>query len=466
MNLGRWHRVVSLRASLVLVPAVLCALLALALGAAVIGQARQRVESERLSAVTIADHLVAASLTGLSPSSPDPLGALTLRLQELAALRHVRLFVLPTDESGYRAFQARPRTAGPVPGWFIAMLGPPAWERWRQVWLGGRALGYVVVCADPVDEIAELWKELELLLILLGGMVAIFTALVAWSVSRAMRPVTLLEWGLGRLEKGHYEETLPPFVLPELAPLSDTFNTLAATLRRMDADNRRLIAGLLSVQEAERNLLAAELHDELGPTLFGIRAHASCLLRDPSGRGAAEILRLADDVQRLNRRILDRLRPSLLNDLGLEAALAQLVADWSLRLPDVAWRCRVGGLGSVGDGELALALYRVAQEALTNAARHSGAGCVTLEAGRAPAQDLPWAAKLRNDGGGGTGLLWMVVRDDGRGIDPVRPPGFGMAGMRERIRCRHGIILVESAEGKGTAVMVAVSETAGEVVSP
>lgn len=427
------RRPVSLRLRLTLVPAVLGIVLALGAAMVEIGVARQRVDSERVSAGEMADRLLGLALAGIGGTSADPMAEVADAVRALSTPRHIRLFVLPRDEDALTRFRQSLTTGGDgVPGWVAALLHPTPWERWRTIVQDERQLGYVVAAADPFDEMAEVWEEMQVLLALLLGLTAAFIALVAWSVARASQPVLRLTQGLKRLERGDYDSRLSPFAITELEPLADTFNTLADTLRRMDGDNRRLIAQLLSVQEAERNLLAGELHDELGPTLFGIRVHASCLKRTPGGKGADEILALADELQRLNRRILDRLRPSCLHDLRVEAALSQLVADWSARLPAIAWEFRCEGLDIDREDDLALGLYRIAQEALTNAARHAEARHVRLE--------------IRQE----AGAVRIMASDDGQGFDPATRTGFGLAGMRERVRCLGGEMRLNSTPGNGT----------------
>ena len=322
---------------------------------------------------------------------------------------------------------------------------------------GGRILAHVAVIGDPDDEIAELWDEMVVLAGVMAGLLALFVALVMWSVGRASRPVAMISAGLARLERGDYAARLPPCAIAEIEPVRIAVNSLAATLERMSDDNRRLIRALITVQEEERKLLAHELHDELGPILFAVRAQAAMIARPGAATspeaGARTILGLADEVQILNRRILDRLRPVSLREFGLATAIGQLVEDWRARLPGIRWELHCRGEPPPPDDEAALALYRAAQEGLTNAARHSGAGRVTVDLICGDRADVA-VDGLECDLRGEDAVAYMAVRDDGIGIATAPRHGFGLPGIRERVRCLGGTARVAASSGGGTVVEV------------
>jgi two-component system sensor histidine kinase UhpB len=281
---------------------------------------------------------------------------------------------------------------------------------------------------------------------------AVFVLVVIWLVGKALHPIALVSEGLDRLGRGDFATSLPPFNVAELKDLGRKFNSLAGSLKTMSGDNRFLIQKLISLQENERNILAHELHDELGPCLFGIKAQAACIVRPKRGTAeeghAATILGLVDDLQRLNRRILGRLRPMALRDLGLGAAVGQLIDDWRVRAPDIEWQFRCAAFATPPDESLALTIYRVIQECLTNSARHSGASRVSVEIGNGPAE------RFRADGPcwpGDPPVAYVAVRDNGRGVDGANRPGFGLLGIHERVEGRGGVVRVG---GDGTGAVI------------
>ena len=205
-------------------------------------------------------------------------------------------------------------------------------------------------------------------------------------------------------------------------------------------DCAALAAWLQRTREAERQALAAELHDELGAILTAARLDVAWLAAQP-GCQAPEVAARLDSLSRvlaegvgLKRRIVEDLHPTALTHLGLAAALEQLVAghraraglELALEIDD-----RV-----VPVGEPALALYRIVQESLTNIQRHADARRVRISLDRA------------------LGRAVLTICDDGRGFDPAAVAGghHGLIGMRQRMCALRGRFEVSSAPGRGTTV--------------
>jgi signal transduction histidine kinase len=211
--------------------------------------------------------------------------------------------------------------------------------------------------------------------------------------------------------------------------------------KRVEEELRDLSRRLIGAHEEERALLARELHDDVSQRLAVLAIEAGQAELGVSGGPLADALRsvreglalISEDVHSLAY----QLHPSVLEELGLAEALRaecehrsrrhefEVVADLDPLPPDV-------------DKDVALCLFRVAQEALGNAARHSRASAVTV-------------TLRRVDGG-----LLLAVADDGAGFDPkARDAGrhLGLASMRERVRLVRGTLDVESAPGRGTTVV-------------
>ncbi|MEW6646309.1 MAG: PAS domain S-box protein [Pseudomonadota bacterium] len=209
---------------------------------------------------------------------------------------------------------------------------------------------------------------------------------------------------------------------------------------RLLEENRRLARMALAIQEEERANLARELHDELGQSLTAIRAEAECVLqlnRDRSAlisECASSINAVAGQVYVTVRSMMRRLRPSLLDDLGLVAALEELLRQWHGHHPELVVESRLSAPPAVSHA-VELAAYRIAQEALTNISKHAGASRVMVT--------LRPAA----------GRLELCVRDDGLGIDRHSDGrGYGLLGMRERTLAVDGEFHVTTAPGTGTTI--------------
>jgi signal transduction histidine kinase len=198
---------------------------------------------------------------------------------------------------------------------------------------------------------------------------------------------------------------------------------------------------VLGVQEDERRKLARELHDEVGQTLGALLVdlgQASGALAPASGEAADRLRsahRLAESALSTVRNMTLLLRPSMLDDLGLVPALYWQARETSRR---TGMDVRVTAEEEELDlpDPLRTTIYRVVQEALQNAARHSRAGSVEI---------------VIQPGDGG---LRILIRDDGQGFDPKRTKGIGLLGMQERVSQLGGEMVVESAPGHGTLLKV------------
>jgi len=212
-------------------------------------------------------------------------------------------------------------------------------------------------------------------------------------------------------------------------------------MRRLEAERRRAGSAALHAQEEERARVARDLHDEVNQSLTGL------LLRLEAAREAAppeleaeisETKALANQAMTELLSLARQLRPTALDDLGLAAAIGGQVEQ--LSRGEIEARLETeGDFSDLGDDQQ-LVVYRVAQEALNNAARHSGAGRVEV--------------RLRRDEDGG---VVLEVSDDGRGFAfDESERGLGIGGMRERALLVVAELTIESRPGAGTTVRLTV----------
>ncbi len=211
-------------------------------------------------------------------------------------------------------------------------------------------------------------------------------------------------------------------------------------MRRLEAERRRAGSAALAAQEEERARVARDLHDEVNQSLTGL------LLRLEAARSAApprlepelaETKTLANQAMRELLDLARRLRPTALDDLGLAAAIAGLVDR--LGEGEIAATIAVeGDFSDLGD-DAQLVVYRVAQEALSNAARHSGAAHVAVALRHGPEE------------------VELTVADDGRGFAFAESErGLGIGGMRERALLVGGELTIESRPDAGTTVRLTI----------
>jgi two-component system sensor histidine kinase UhpB len=305
----------------------------------------------------------------------------------------------------------------------------------------------LVITSHPNDEMAEIWDGIVTQLVV-GSAIAIVLFLITMMVlSRALAPLKALSQAMTDIEAGFYDARVEPGGAPELAAICTRLNHLAASLGTAVEDKRRLAERAVSLQDLERKEIARELHDEFGPYLFALRAHASALMR-LSGAGETDadtlrkhggaILEQVNALQQFNRRILEKLRPVGLAELGLREALGVLLRLWRESHPEVVIETTISqSLGETGE-TADLTIYRIVQEALTNVFRHAGATSVQICI--EPAKRLMGMHGSRD-------CALVRVRDNGRGLQPDHRLGLGLTGMRERILALGGTLTVASENG-------------------
>jgi two-component system sensor histidine kinase UhpB len=234
-----------------------------------------------------------------------------------------------------------------------------------------------------------------------------------------------------------------------IADLIRSFNTM---LDRLEAERATSAARALSAQEAERQRIAQELHDEVGQTLTAVLLELKRVADHAPEPVSGEVRQVQETVRNgLDeiRRIARRLRPGVLEELGLASALKSLAGEFSTAGMTVR-RTIDGDLPDLGK-DTELVLYRVAQESLTNTARHAGARQVTLSLAHVPGPTRPG----RSSEPGRAGEVELRIRDDGRGVAGA-PEGAGVRGMRERALLIGADLTVGPAPGRGTEVVLRV----------
>jgi two-component system sensor histidine kinase UhpB len=436
--------------------------LVLALGLAVniarlVLEAAPRVQAEDQSVIRLAREFVETIVVGLN-EAPDPDARLNQIVQDLSRLRHVSI-TRQDDAAGKGA--GRVEEAGSPdspPAWFIGLVHPEQTSVRVPISIDGKPQS-LVITSHPDDEMAEIWDGI-VTQIEIGSAIAIALFVITMLVvGRALAPLEALSQAMTNLEAGFYDARVEPGGAPELAAICTKLNHLAATLGEAVEDKRRLAERAVSLQDQERKEIARELHDEFGPYLFALRAHAGALmrlsdLREPDANALRKhggaVLEQVNALQQFTRRILERLRPVGLAELGLREALGALLRLWGEAHPDVAIETTISpSLGETGE-TADLTIYRTVQEALTNVFRHAGATFVDVTIEPAERQ-----TGLR----GSRGCARVRISDNGRGLQPDYKLGLGLTGMRERILALGGTLTVASGDG-GVTVEAVVPKSA------
>lgn len=404
-------------------------------------EAANRVATQLLSRVT----LVYAN-TG-SPALVD-------FLHRLGRVRATEIRLVDGDGVQLYASPPTPYKAGrDAPDWYSEAILPR--NPRQEITLADGAK--LVVEADASRAILDGWDEAVRLLI--AGTIALVlgNALVFWLVGRATRPFNRIVRGLEQMRAGDYHTRLEELPGREAGSMAQAFNRMAQSIEdnmtaRQEAlearshleENRELTQFIQSRIEEERRDIARELHDEMGQAVTAIKSMGLSIARrdvqsDPRSAEAAQlIVDTADHLYDVMHSIIPRLRPLALDNLGLEDALDDLVAEWRRHHPHMQFELQMSDLPEAPGDSFKLAAYRIVQEAVTNALKHASAGKIMIS--------------LR----GTEQFLHLTVEDDGSGLAEGwahKRGHHGVRGMRERAQALGGELDMTARDGGGTQVV-------------
>jgi two-component system sensor histidine kinase UhpB len=414
-------------------------LLSMAVGAVnLVANVRRAVSDEMSSSLELTTMLLQLQVDADHGREPASIAVWRDRLQALRYSRHLRLSLAgPGHEEA--APVPGPGAVPGVPGWFVRIIAPRGPELLRRIPLGDGGQ-QVIVRADPADEIAEAWGETRLALMTLAGFGMLATALVYAVLRRAMAPLAALSKALQQFEAGNYDVRLSRSGVPDIDRATESFNHMAGVLSQSRDEMTHLAQRSLAIQEEERRHLAHELHDGLGQSISAIKALAVSIGRKADPRtsippSAAMIADVSSSMYDQVRSMMARLRPSILDELGLVSALSSMIDDWNSHHEDLF--CSFEHVWPLPDlpPEAAINVFRIVQEALTNVVRHASASSVSVR------------LRARDDDGG----LRLEIEDDGTGFDPATiRRGLGLVGIEERVRAMGGSFSLAARPGTGT----------------
>ncbi len=370
------------------------------------------------------------------------LSAMTLFVQGLGRIRGNEIELYGEDGALlYRSPPPRYKAGRDAPQWYARLVAPPL--KTREIALPH---GRVVVRPDPSRAILDGWDDFVPLMVTLLVGVMLANGLAYWLVGRALHPFQQLAQGLRAIAQGDYATRLPPLKGREAASLGEDFNGMAQSvhdgmLAREKArvatvalaENRELTQVIQTRIEEVRRQIARELHDDLGQQVTAIKSLGFAISHRAQGQdlriaeSARMVVQCADAMYESVHQMVGQLRPLALDRFGLADAVQDLVEQARTKHPGVQIQLQIEGVLDVVDGELATAVYRIAQESLTNALRHAQAQLIALQLHLEPQQ------------------IVLEVRDDGRGLhkDWELTGHFGVIGMRERAQSLGGTFAIE-----------------------
>ena len=369
-------------------------------------------------------------------------------------------FAPPTDEPRRICSQVEALGA-PAPLWFgeaYNFLFAPQTPVKRFLSLRDRDAGFVLAAAEPDAVLRLAWHQVSIVVGVAMAMAAAISVLATLMIGHALIPARTIIDGLRKLEQGDLSWRLPKFRAAEFNFIAGAVNDLSEELARTSAARAALTTRLFQVQEEERRALARDLHDEFGQCLTATAALAASIEAGaaPDREDLAEDARAIAQVQRRMmenlRSALVRLRSQDIDEIGLEASLRQLVSDHNTKsVSHAVFRLNVIGKLTALPKRVAVDIYRIAQECLTNAARHGSPSEVRLSVERLAVERGTITLTVEDDGGGDA---TRINRDEGHGI----------LGIRERIAALGGSLSIGNAEsGVRVAAIIPVMAPANEL---
>jgi signal transduction histidine kinase len=327
------------------------------------------------------------------------------------------------------------------PRWFAAVvpsfLGSHA-EVVRPVSPRAASAGTVVATPNTEAAISLAWEYILNVLGVALLMAAAIALLASLAIAHTLAPARSIVSALQRMARGQYRTTLPRFRSMELAMIGQAVGELGGRLEEATEQRAALTRRLIEIRDDERRALARELHDEFGQNLSAILAFASTIeAANAKDKNVAQDARMISQathrIMGSLRDTLKRLRHPLPEELGLEASLVNLVDSWrsqSAAQPVIQLDLK-GDLTDVR-GTAATTAYRVAQECLTNALRHSAAREIVLRIERRSGAEDELLIRVEDDGGGDAARV-------------AQSAGFGLTGIRERVIAAGGSLSISPA---------------------
>ena len=443
--------VMSLRLKINLIVGVLTILFVAVVITLQLGSLRESVHEEVAAANRVAGQLLNRTVWRYAAQGPQ---AMLAFLQGMGRVRSNDITLI--DDQGAELYRSPPspyKQGRDAPDWFDRLLAPV--PEVQSIKFPG---GQLEVRANASRALLDAWDYVVWLSLGAVVLLVAVNALVFWLVGRTVRPFGQIVQALNQLQAGHFDVALPALPGTEAAAMGTAFNRMVGVLQqnienerragraeRELSDSRELTRWIDHHIEQERLMIARELHDELGQSVTAMRSMALSIAQrvatlDPQAERAARLI--ADESSRLYdamHGIIPRLTPLVLDNFGLAEALNDLAERTRRSHADVTLTLRVDLARARLPADAALALYRAAQEGITNALRHGQARQLLLAVQGEPAE------------------VRLSLTDDGQGLSPdwaERAGHYGLRWLTERVESLGGSFRLAAAEPRGVTMDV------------
>jgi len=356
----------------------------------------------------------------------------TFGLSNLNELRHLNIQFYDQEN------QLRDQTSSYLsktnlpPIWFISLMenfSSVMAEKRIDIKLRGQDFGYILINPEPMYEYSEIWQQIKsgfLVILLFFGLVNTMILVVFY---HTLKPINAIIDGFQRLEDEDYQARISKTNIRELDIIGQKFNGTVKKLKESNIKIHKLSQNLINIQEQEKKDLARNLHDELGQSLTAIQAEAASIKKSKNeeSRNSAvdSIIAISKTMMLSTRELIKKLSLGILEEMGFEIAIGDLVNSWAKRNPKVNMtyvfdKQLIGLIPRPFEGHI----YRIIQEALTNITKHANTKKTNISLS---------LHKKKN-------LFEISISNDGLKKQSNANNGIGLLGMRERVNQMGGTI--------------------------
>ncbi len=335
------------------------------------------------------------------------------------------------------------------PRWFGTLynqLFQPDYEAQRRFSFNALTYGTILVSLNRQVETSRAWHNLRAVIGILSFSILAVCVLVYMTINRMLKPAQVIVSGLEKMRDGQLNTRLPAFDIAEWRRTSQAINALADSQQQILADNQRLALKLLNVQEEEHRYISRELHDEFGQCLAGINAMTASIQQS----ARQEYPKILPELENINnvtehmmlalRSLLTRLRPTDVDDIGLQKSLQKLIKSWHQRSGNLTrFELIIDADLATLPAPLPVNIYRIVQEALTNIAKHAYATRASIQL------NCPQA-----------GTLLLQIEDNGQAEakNIQQSMGMGLLGIHERVSALGGQTNITANPGGGLKMLI------------
>lgn len=358
----------------------------------------------------------------------------TLGLANLNELRHLNIQFYDSNNQLRDQSSSNVSLLDKPPLWFISIIEDFSTilpEKRISINFKDKKLGYILITPEPMYEYSEIWQQIKhgfWVIFLFFGLVNIMIFIVFYLT---LKPIGSIIEGFQKLEDEDYKAKIKKINILELDIIGQNFNKMVKKLREGNFKIHKLSQDLINVQEQEKKELARNLHDELGQSLTAIQAEAASVKKNKNEASRTlalnSIIKISKNMMLSTRELIKKLSLGILEEMGFEIAINDLVDNFSKRHPKALINYFYDkSLNEFIPQSFEGRIYRIIQEALTNITKHSNPKKISI------------SFKFKN-------MEELEIRIFNNGVKnkPDKESGVGLLGMTERVNQMNGKIILK-----------------------